>query len=277
MKYDTMSMCTQGKEAAGLSAQQKRIDILILTTHNSGVSFFPVIRTGIFPFRRTRRMRFKKPQFSQLDYSMLKPSRLFPRIRDAVIGGWYFPDDEHSQNRMNLLLFALINNIVANLVGGNYFTGLLLLMDADDSFIGLVGMLPFAANIVQLIAPMIIERFTQRKKFLILFRFMALMVNALFISIIPFMPVAQQLKLTMVALALIFVNCTHAMLNPGFCMWHMQFLPNRFRAAYFSTQSIAVAVIVAAVTMGASALVDVFKANGAEITGIMVVRGIAVD
>jgi len=221
-------------------------------------------------------MRLPKIRLSELDFSMLKPNKLFPRIRDSVVGGWFFPGDEMSQNRMNLLLFALVNNIIANLVGGNYFTGLLLLMDADDSFIGLIGMLPFAANIVQLIAPMIIERFTKRKKFLIAFRFMALMLNALFISIIPFLPVSQQLQLTMVALALVIVNCTHAMLNPGFSMWHMQFLPNRFRAAYFSTQSIAVAVIVAAVTMGASALVDVFKANGAEITGIMVVRGIAV-
>ncbi len=213
---------------------------------------------------------------NKLDYRMLKPSRMLPRIRDAMIGGWYFPGDDLSRDRMSLINFAFVNNVVANLVGGNYLTGLLLLMDADDGFIGLTGMIPFAANIVQLIAPIIMERFTKRKTFLIWFRFAALMINALFISVIPFLPMAQQAQLTLVALALVVVNCTHAILNPGFAMWHMQFLPNRLRASFFSSQSIGVAVLVAGATMGASALVDAFKAHGSEITGIMVVRGIAV-
>ena len=213
---------------------------------------------------------------NKLDFGMLKPSRMLPRLRDAMIGSWYFPGDELSRDRMSLINFAFVNNVVANLVGGNYLTGLLLLMNADDGFIGITGMIPFAANIVQLIAPIIMERFTKRKTFLIGFRFTALMVNALFISVIPFLPIAQQAQLTLVALALVVVNCTHAILNPGFAMWHMQFLPNRLRASFFSSQSIGVAVLVAGATMGASALVDAFKAHGSEITGIMVVRGIAV-
>jgi hypothetical protein len=207
---------------------------------------------------------------------MLTPKRIMLGLRDYLIGGWYFTGDEQSKDRMSLLLFAFTNNIVANLVGGNYFTGLLLLMDADDGYIGLMGMIPFAANIVQLVAPMVIERYTRRKNFLTWFRFAALMVNSLVISLIPFIPVSHQLQLTMVALALVLVNCTHAFLNPGFAMWHTQFLPNQIRPAFFASQSIGVAVLVAVVTMGASALVDVFKRAGNELAGIMVVRGIAV-
>ena len=100
---------------------------------------------------------------NKLDFGMLKPSRTLPRLRDAMIGGWYFPGDELSRDRMSLINFAFVNNVIANLVGGNYLTGLLLLMNADDGFIGLTGMIPFAANIVQLIAPIIMERFTKRK------------------------------------------------------------------------------------------------------------------
>ncbi len=213
---------------------------------------------------------------SKLDLSMLKPGRLLPRLRDAMIGGWYFPGDELSRDRMNLINYALVNNVIANLVGGNYFTGLLLLMNADDNFIGLTSMIPLAANLVYLLGPPIMERFTKRKNFLIAFHFMALVVNTLMISIIPFMPVAQQARLTLVALALIVVNCTNAIIGPGISMWHLQFLPKEVRAGYFSSQSMGVAVLVAIVTMGASALVDVFKARGSEITGIMVIRGIAV-
>lgn len=213
---------------------------------------------------------------NKLDFSMLRPGRLMPRLRDAIIGGWYFPGDELSRDRMNLINYAFVNNVIVNLVGGNYFTGLLLLMNADDNFIGLTSMIPLAANLVYLLGPPIIERFTRRKNFLIAFHFLSLVVNTLMISIIPFLPIAQQARLTLVALALIVVNCTNAIIGPGISMWHLQFLPKEVRAGYFSSQSMGVAVLVAVVTMGASALVDAFKAHGSEITGIMAVRGIAI-
>lgn len=213
---------------------------------------------------------------NKLDFSMLRPGRLMPRLRDAIIGGWYFPGDELSRDRMNLINYAFVNNVIVNLVGGNYFTGLLLLMNADDNFIGLTSMIPLAANLVYLLGPPIMERFTRRKNFLIAFHVMALVMNTLMISIIPFLPIAQQARLTLVALALIVVNCTNAIIGPGISMWHLQFLPKEVRAGYFSSQSMGVAVLVAVVTMGASALVDAFKAHGSEITGIMAVRGIAI-
>lgn len=213
---------------------------------------------------------------NKLDFSMLRPGRLMPRLRDAIIGGWYFPGDELSRDRMNLINYAFVNNVIVNLVGGNYFTGLLLLMNADDNFIGLTSMIPLAANLVYLLGPPIIERFTRRKNFLIAFHFLSLVVNTLMISIIPFLPIAQQARLTLVALALIVVNCTNAIIGPGISMWHLQFLPKEVRAGYFSSQSMGVALLVAVVTMGASALVDAFKAHGSEITGIMAVRGIAI-
>lgn len=213
---------------------------------------------------------------NKLDFSMLRPGRLMPRLRDAIIGGWYFPGDELSRDRMNLINYAFVNNVIVNLVGGNYFTGLLLLMNADDNFIGLTSMIPLAANLVYLLGPPIIERFTRRKNFLIAFHFLSLVVNTLMISIIPFLPIAQQARLTLVALALIVVNCTNAIIGPGMSMWHLQFLPKEVRAGFFSSQSMGIAVLVAVVTMGASALVDAFKAHGSEITGIMAVRGIAI-
>lgn len=74
---------------------------------------------------------------NKLDFGMLKPSKMLPRLRDAMIGSWYYPGDELSRDRMSLINFAFVNNVVANLVGGNYLTGLLLLMNADDGFIAL--------------------------------------------------------------------------------------------------------------------------------------------
>jgi len=209
------------------------------------------------------------------DMHQLTPQRLGQELRNILIGGWYFSGDDGSRNRGLLLGFALNNNVVANLVGGNYLTGLLLLMNADDSFIGIIGMIPFLSNIVQLFAPIVLERFPQRQKILTLARFIALMINAAFISVIPFLPFGDTAKLTIVAFAIALVNATHAFINPGFTVWHYQFLPSNVRSSYFSTQNIAVTVLVAAVTMGASKMVDIFSAAGNEITGILILRGLA--
>ena len=208
-------------------------------------------------------------------YGAVKLRILVSRLRDHLIGGWYFPGDEMSGNRLSLLCVTLVHNGIANLTEGNSLTGLLLLMDANDGMIGIVGMIPFAANTVQVLAPMILERFSKRKKLLRTFRFIALTVNALLLSVIPFFPVSGQLRLTMVAVTVGIVNCIHAVLDPGFITWHKQFLPDRVRAHYFSTQSVAVGVTAAAVTLGASRLVDVFKSAGDELTGILIIRGVA--
>lgn len=58
---------------------------------------------------------------NKLDFRMLRPGRLIPRLQDAMAGGWYFPGDGLSRDRMNLLRYALVNNVIANLVGGKLF------------------------------------------------------------------------------------------------------------------------------------------------------------
>ena len=51
------------------------------------------------------------------------------RAGDIAGDGWYFGDDE-SKNRFRHLQFNYTNNIIANWVGGNFFTGIMLLLNA---------------------------------------------------------------------------------------------------------------------------------------------------
>ena len=67
------------------------------------------------------------------------------KVRDTLLGGWYFGDEE-SKSRACHLQFNWTNNVMANLVGGNFFAGIMLLLGADDGFIGLMSMFIFASN-----------------------------------------------------------------------------------------------------------------------------------
>ncbi|MDD6033428.1 MAG: hypothetical protein PUC47_08135, partial [Oscillospiraceae bacterium] len=65
------------------------------------------------------------------------------RCKNAFLDGWYF-GDEQSKSRICHLQFNYTANIIANLIGGNFYTGLMLYLNADDAFIGLMSMFVFA-------------------------------------------------------------------------------------------------------------------------------------
>ena len=54
---------------------------------------------------------------------------------NAFFEGWYVRGDAMSRDRARLLCLNYTANITANLIGGTFFTGLLLYMQASDSFI----------------------------------------------------------------------------------------------------------------------------------------------
>jgi hypothetical protein len=106
--------------------------------------------------------------------------------------------DEFSINRRNIALSSYCSGIITNLVGGNFLTGFLLLMNADDAFIGLISMAGIFGNIMQVMSPLLLERFNSRKKILIVGRALFHLFNIAVVGIIPILGYADRVKLTMV-------------------------------------------------------------------------------
>ena len=65
----------------------------------------------------------------------------FKKLGQWAGEGWYFQDDPSSKDRVRLLGFNYSANIITNLIGGSFFTGLLILMNASDSFMGAMTMI----------------------------------------------------------------------------------------------------------------------------------------
>ncbi len=191
--------------------------------------------------------------------------------KGILADGWYFGDEE-SNSRLCHLQFNYTNNIIANLVGGNFFTGMMLLLNADDGFIGLMSMFIFAANCLQILSPLVLEHFPKRKKLLIGLRLVYQAINIVFIGLIPFFPMENQARLVIFGASVLLLNVLSAVTAPGLTVWHIQFIPQRIRVKYFSLLSMTNGIVVALFNLLGGYAVDLFKNAGLEVWGFETLR-----
>lgn len=215
----------------------------------------------------------KKFDLRELRYFSMR--RALRRVGNIFTEGWYVKGDAMSNDRVRLLTCNYTSNIIANLVGGTFWTGFLLLLNADDAFIGTLSMISTAANMLQFLAPLFLERFKRRKAIIIAMRGLMYFLNVLFIGVIPLFPAGSQLKLTLVAISVLVVNITGAMIAPGISIWHIQSIPNNVRQYYYAIITMTVGAVVALCNLAGSKLVDVLTARGLEYQGFMILRGVA--
>jgi len=196
--------------------------------------------------------------------------RLFARIRYTLNN-----KEEKAVSRRCIIVSNCSTNVVANLIGGNFLTGFLLLLNADDAFMGLVTMAAFAGNMLQILSPLLLERFPSRKKILIFSRCVIYVLNVIFIGIVPFFGFSDGIKLTMIIIIILLVNIISALTAPGFSVWHIKNIPENTRANYFSFYSVANGIIVYSIILAGSSIVDYFKVSGRELQGLIILRIVA--
>lgn len=186
--------------------------------------------------------------------------------------GWYMQGDQPSIDRARLMGCTYSTNIWTNMIGGSYYTGLLLLMNVDDAFMGLMTMVPFATNILQMFAPLLLERFPRRRTLLTVLRAVMMALNMLIVGLIPIFPVAYQSKLVILFFVTLAVNALNAFISPGLTVWHLQSIPPRVRNSFYSRLNMTNGIVVALLNLGTGALVDAFKQWGMEYQGLLSLR-----
>ncbi len=218
-----------------------------------------------------RKLRLQMPDLRQINWN-----HVLLMFRNFFTEGWYFgKEDPGSRDRLRLVTCNYTSNIIANLIGGSFWTGLLILMNADDAFIGTMTMISTSANMLQLVAPLLLERFPRRRKILTAMRGAVYFFNVVFIGLTPLFPFDQQTRLLFVALGVLVVNVISALHAPGVNIWHIQSIPNRVRQGYFSLITMTVGAVVAVCNLAGSTIVDMFKAANQEYLGLLLMRGIA--
>ena len=201
--------------------------------------------------------------------------RLLPGLRRSIESGWIIEGDDSNAPRRAIIMHNLTANIIGNLIGGNFFTGLMLILQADDAFVGLMTILIFAANLLQLFAPYVLERFEWRSPLLISLKIITHIINIIFVGLIPLFPAAVQTRLAIFGFLVFFINALNAFMAPGMTVWHIAHIPNEVRVSYFSLLSMLNGVGIAIFNLLAALLVDSFKRQGQELWGLELLRGFA--
>ncbi|HSK69031.1 MAG TPA: MFS transporter [Candidatus Limnocylindria bacterium] len=199
--------------------------------------------------------------------------RVLARMGKFMSSSWHVPGDEAGNpSRRAMIAYNVVANVHANLVGGNFFTGLLIALQADDAFVGLVTMLTFGANLLQMFTPFLLERFTRRKPVLIAARILIHLVNVAFIGAIPYLPAAWQQRLVMLGFSVFLVNALGAFIGPGVAVWHIAHIPPQVRVQYFSMVTMLNGIFIALFNLLGSGVVDSFRSGGRELLGLTVLR-----
>jgi hypothetical protein len=184
--------------------------------------------------------------------------------------------EEFAVNRRHILADNYAFNVAINLAGGGFLTGYLLLLHADDSFLGLVTMATLLGNSLQLFAPILLNRFHRRKTILLVARSVYLLVNIVLIGLAQYLPTSNTAQLTFVLAATLLMNAVSSLTGPGGLVWHIRSIPESMRVRFFSFANVSVNVVAYVAILVGSRIVDLCKANGQEMLGLTILRAAAV-
>ena len=198
------------------------------------------------------------------------------RLRAASAAATLADKEEYAANRRAILGDNYFFNIAANLAGGGFLTGYLLLLGADDSFLGLLTMATLLGNSLQVLSPVLLNRFPRRRPILIATRAVFLLITIVLVGAAQYLPVAHAAQLSFILAATFVANGLSALISPGIFVWHIRSIPETTRVRFFSFLNISVNVLLYGAILAGSRAVDAFKGQGQEMLGLTVLRGAAI-
>lgn len=185
------------------------------------------------------------------------------------------PRDEKEANRYRILTENCFYNIAANLVGGNFLTGLLIYLKASTVQIGLVNVIVYLCNTLQLLSPLLLNRFEKRKKLLIGSRIIVLVSNIVLIGIVCFLPFENSVQVALVLGCVALLNIVSASTAQGVSLWHLASIPENRRATHFSQSTAFNNLAIYIFVLLGSSVLDHFKAEGEALAGFTILRIVA--
>lgn len=202
--------------------------------------------------------------------------RFFPGIYENFNSALVINDDNRLNARRSLLMANMMGTLIANLTTGLFFTGLLIAINAPDEYIGYVNVAITLCGFTQLFSALVLERMRTRKKLLIGSRVIYHLINSIGLSIVAFAKIDQLTKLVLFMVCIVLINVLSSIAGPGFGVWHIGYaIPEPKRASYYSVFHILNGIISVLAMVTASFSLDLFKAGGNEIIGIIILRSIS--
>lgn len=194
---------------------------------------------------------------------------------DNTVWGEVFSKDEDGKTRGNIIMSGVMSTIYSAFISGTFYTGFLLAMGIDIVNIGIISTITLITGFFNVFSPMVLNRFKQRRKVLLITRLIYHVVNILGITLLPFLPLSTNGKIVVLC-AFVFISGSIVnIMSPGFSAWHIGYLgDNNLRTKYLSLQMVINGVI-SALTVLISGQLATFVTSFSEeleITFIVILR-----
>jgi uncharacterized membrane protein (DUF485 family) len=185
-------------------------------------------------------------------------------------------DDPVSCSRKFIFIWNGSANAAANLVAGNFLVGLYAVLNVSDALLGILTTLIQLCNVTQILSPLILNRFKQKKKVLMVFRVLYYTLTIVVIGLIPYFPATDGIRIGILLSATVCANLVNALVAPGYSILHIRSIPREWRADFFSVLTLLNNICVYVPVLLCGKVVDFFRDSGSLLTGLTVVRCIAI-
>lgn len=174
------------------------------------------------------------------------------------MANWLSPSDtlsdaDRRRGMRLVLLDGLTTQTMATLTGGVFLTAYALQIGASNLVVGLLAAIPFLAQLMQLPAIVMVERFRQRRRLVVLASLIG-RVGLVAAALGALLPPAQALLLLVAGLAL--HAAMGAMAGCGWNSWMRDFMPVERLGNFFGKRLFHMTLLGAGLSYGASLLVD---------------------
>ncbi len=177
-----------------------------------------------------------------------------------------------AKGRRCMMLESIMANISAWITGGTFYTGFLLGNGIEMTDIGIITALPYLASLLTLFTPAILGRFKKRRWILAATRVLYFFVNIIGLTVMPMFVHDKAAKLIWFGIIVFVGNAINFLFVSGYTDWHLNFLTDNVRAAFFSVQQFTNNLMGCGVAVLAGLAADALAGTPHQMTIIIVLR-----
>lgn len=183
--------------------------------------------------------------------------------------------EEGGKGRSCMLLSGTLEYVISWLSSGLFYTSFLMINGIDIVNIGIITFVPYIANCFSIFSPSILERFKRRKLVLGIARAFCYSLNLLGITIMPYFVEDTTAKIVLFVAIVFTANVINGLFSNGYAVWHVNFIPERVRAEFFSAKMLVQSFIGCGAALLSSVIADAMAGSPYENTIILTFRYVA--
>ncbi len=183
-----------------------------------------------------------------------------------------FKTDDASKGRACMLLSSMMSSIIVALSGGAFYTGFLLQNDIDLTGVGIISFIPYLASLISFVAPSIMERFEKRKGILAILRTSYWILNMFALTLLPTLVTDPGARIFWICVISFISSGLSFLTNSGLTAWHVVFIPDKVRSAYFLMTSLVTNVFSGIMMLLSGIIADMVAVSGNQLFFITLLR-----